>query len=538
MKRLAVAFSALVIAASARAPVLAQSVDRTAINGIIDQGLNHSQVMQTAAYLTDRIGGRITNSPQMRQAEAWTQQQFRDWGLSNVHTEGFEFGRGWSAVRSSARMTAPRTLDLRVIPVAWTPGTNGVISAGVIVAPITKVEDFDKWRGKLSGKIVMVSRPDVRPDPTEAPFRRLTGEDLSSGGAYNQPNYSPAAIERGLKAAEFADQLDAFLASEGALAWVRMSARDGGLLHGTGYQYQVGKTPKLAGLELAAEDYRRLARLALTDAPPTLELMSEVQFHDEDTKAYNIFAEIPGTGGTSQYVMAGAHLDSWAASDGATDNAAGSAVVMEAARILKTLGVRPKRTIRFALWSGEEQGILGSLAYVDRHLATRAPLAADSPYRDLTIQRTWRSRWPIQPREGHSDLVAYFNLDNGSGKIRGINAEGNVAAVPIFQEWLAPFASMGATSVSLRNSGGTDHVYMQTVGIPGYQFIQDPLDYSSRTHHTSIDSYERLKPEDLRQSAIIMASFLLNAANRDQPLPRMPIPTQPTPTDPFEYPAD
>lgn len=538
MKRLAVAFSALVIAASASAPVLAQSVDRTAINGIIDQGLNHSQVMQTAAYLTDRIGGRITNSPQMRQAESWTQQQFRDWGLSNVHAEGFEFGRGWSAVRSSARMTAPRTLDLRVIPVAWTPGTNGVISAGVVVAPIAKVEDFDKWRGKLSGKIVMVSRPDVRPDPTEAPFRRLTGEDLSSGGAYNQPTYSPAAIERGLKTAEFADQLDAFLASEGALAWVRMSARDGGLLHGTGYQYQVGKTPKLAGLELAAEDYRRLARLALTDAPPTLELMSEVQFHDEDTKAYNIFAEIPGTGGTSQYVIAGAHLDSWAASDGATDNAAGSAVVMEAARILKTLGVRPKRTIRFALWSGEEQGILGSLAYVDRHLATRAPLTADSPYRDLTIQRTWRSRWPIQPREGHSDLVAYFNLDNGSGKIRGINAEGNVAAVPIFQEWLAPFASMGATSVSLRNSGGTDHVYMQTVGIPGYQFIQDPLDYGSRTHHTSIDSYERLKPEDLRQSAIIMASFLLNAANRDQPLPRMPVPTQPTPTDPFEYPAD
>ena len=538
MKRLAVALSALVIAASASGPVLAQSVDRTAINGIIDQGLNHSEVMQTAAYLTDRIGGRITNSPQMRQAEAWTQQQFRDWGLSNVHAEGFEFGRGWSAVRSSARMTAPRTLDLRVIPVAWTPGTNGVISAGVVVAPIARVEDFDKWRGKLSGKIVMVSRPDVRPDPTEAPFRRLTGDDLSSGGAYNQPNYSPAAIERGLKTAEFADQLDAFLAAEGTLAWVRMSARDGGLLHGTGYQYQVGKTPKLAGLELAAEDYRRLARLALTDAPPTLELMSEVQFHDEDTKAYNIFAEIPGTGGTSQYVMAGAHLDSWAASDGATDNAAGSAVVMEAARILKTLGVRPKRTIRFALWSGEEQGILGSLAYVDRHLATRAPLAADSPYRDLTIQRTWRSRWPIQPRDGHSDLVAYFNLDNGSGKIRGINAEGNVAAVPIFQEWLAPFASMGATSVSLRNSGGTDHVYMQTVGIPGYQFIQDPLDYSSRTHHTSIDSYERLKPEDLRQSAIIMASFLLNAANRDQPLPRMPVPTQPTPTDPFEYPAD
>lgn len=289
-------------------------------------------------------------------------------------------------------------------------------------------------------------------------------------------------------------------------------------------------------MELAAEDYRRLARLALTDTPPTLELMSEVQFHDEDVNAYNILADIPGSGGTSEYVMAGAHLDSWVASDGAVDNAAGSAVVMEAARILKTLNVRPKRTIRFALWSGEEQGILGSLAYVDRHLATRAP-SNDPALANLPNNRTWRSRWPIEPREGYRDLVAYFNLDNGSGKIRGINAEGNVAAVPIFQEWLAPFASMGATTVSLR-FGGTDHVYMQTVGVPGYQFIQDPLDYSSRLHHTSIDSYDHLKPEDMRQAAIILASFLLNAANRDEPLPRMPLPTEPTPTDPFEYPAD
>ena len=217
--------------------------------------------------------------------------------------------------------------------------------------------------------------------------------------------------------------------------------------------------------------------------------------------------------------------------------AAGSAVVMEAARILKAMNVRPKRAIRFALWSGEEQGLHGSLAYVDRHLATRAPLG-DPELDALHPSRTWRARWPIQPRDGYSDLVAYFNIDNGSGKIRGINAEGNVAAAPIFQEWLAPFASMGATTVSLRNSGGTDHVYMQAVGIPGYQFIQDPLDYSARIHHTSIDSYDHLKPEDMRQAAIILASFLLNAANRDEPLPRMPLPTQPTPSDPFEYPQD
>ncbi|WP_292071849.1 M20/M25/M40 family metallo-hydrolase [Brevundimonas sp. UBA7534] len=534
MSRLLAFVSAAALLAT---PVAAQSVDRVAVNGIIDQGLNHSQVMQTAAWLTDRIGGRMTNSPQMRQAEAWTQQQFRDWGLSNVRAEGFEFGRGWEVVRASARMTAPRALKLRAIPVAWTPGTNGTISAGVFVAPISEVEDFDKWRGKLAGKIVMISKPGTGSEPTEPAFRRWTSAELSERNAYNQPQYSPAAVERQLERADFAARMDAFLVEEGALAWVRISQRDGGLLHGTGYTYQVGATPKLAGMELAAEDYRRLARLALTDAPPTLELNSEVRFHDEDVNAYNILADIPGTARGTEYVMAGAHLDSWAASDGAQDNAAGSAVVMEAARILKALGVRPKRTIRFALWNGEEQGLLGSLAYVDRYLATRAS-ATDPAWADLPNNRTWRHRWPIEPRPGYRDLVAYFNIDNGSGKIRGINAEGNVAAAPIFQEWLAPFASMGATTVSLRNSGGTDHVYMQAVGVPGYQFIQDPLDYSARIHHTSIDSYDHLKPEDMRQAAIILASFLLNAANRDEPLPRMPLPTQPTPSDPFEYPQD
>jgi carboxypeptidase Q len=533
MSRLLAFVSAAALLAT---PVAAQSVDRVAVNGIIDQGLNHSQVMQTAAYLTDRIGGRMTNSPQMREAERWAQQQFRDYGLSDVRAEGFEFGRGWSIVRSSARMTAPRPLDLRAIPVAWTPSTNGTVSGGVIVAPISKVEDFDKWRGKLSGKIVMLSQPGTGSEPTEPAFRRWTSAELAERNVYNQPQHSPAAIERSLKTVNFANELDAFLVEQGALAWVRISQRDGGLLHGTGYTYQVGATPKLAGMELAAEDYRRLARLALTDAPPTLELNSEVRFHDEDVNAYNILADIPGTARGTEYVMAGAHLDSWVASDGAVDNAAGSAVVMEAARILKTLNVRPKRTIRFALWNGEEQGILGSLAYVDQHLATRAP-SNDPALAGLSNNRTWRNRWPVEPRAGYRDLVAYFNLDNGSGKIRGINAEGNVAAAPIFQEWLAPFASMGATTVSLRNSGGTDHVYMQTVGVPGYQFIQDPLDYSSRLHHTSIDSYDHLKAEDLRQAAVILASFLLNAANRDEPLPRMPLPTQPTPSDPFEYPA-
>jgi hypothetical protein len=535
MSRLLILLASAALAAPlAAAPASAQSVDRVAVNGILDQGLNHSQVMQTAAHLTDNIGGRLTNSPAMREAETWTQQQFRDWGLSNVRAEGFEFGRGWSIVRSSARMTEPRVLDLRAIPIAWTPGTNGTISAGVVVAPMTRVADFERYRGQLRGKIVMVTQPNTGSEPAEAPFRRLTDEQLRSGNVYPQPQYSPAAIERQLAAPNFAIALDNFLAEEGALALVRMSARDGGLLHGTGSGFRVGQTPKVPGMELAAEDYRRLARLARTDTPPTLALMSEVQFHDEDVNAYNVLADIPGTDRSGEYVMAGAHFDSWVASDGASDNAAGTAVVMEAARILMQLGVRPKRTIRFALWNGEEQGLWGSLAYVDRHLATRAP-STDPRLAGQPNNRTWRTRWPVQPREGHGDLTAYFNIDNGSGKIRGINAEGNVAAAPIFQEWLAPFASLGASTVSLRTSGGTDHVYMQSVGIPGYQFIQDPLDYDSRIHHTSVDSYDHLKPDDLRQAAVILASFLLNAANRDQPLPRMPIPTQPTPSDPFEY---
>ncbi len=535
MTRLFAAASAAVLLCAA--PVSAQAPDLVAVNRILDQGMNHSQVMATAAYLTDRIGGRLTNSPQMREAEAWTQQQFRDWGLSNVRAEGFEFGRGWSIVRSSARMIAPRTMDLRAIPVAWTPSTDGVISGEVVLAPMSRAADFERWRGKLAGKIVMISEPREAEPPTTAAFRRWTDDELAGRTAYVQPNHSPAAVQRGLDREDFALQMDAFLAEEGALGWVRMSYRDGGLLHGTGYTHRLGATPRLAGLELAAEDYRRLVRLSRAGAAPRLELLSEVRFHDEDPNAYNILADIPGTSRSGEYVMAGAHFDSWVASDGAVDNAAGTAVVMEAARILRAMNVRPKRTIRFALWNGEEQGLLGSLAYVDRHLATRAPL--DDPERaDLPNNRTWRARWPVQPRDGHADLAAYFNIDNGSGRIRGINAEGNVAAAAVFEEWLRPFHSLGATTVSLRNAGGTDHVYMQTVGVPGFQFIQDPLDYGSRLHHTSIDSYDHLQPEDLRQAAVVLAGLLLAAANSDEPLPRMPLPTRPAPTDPFEAAAE
>lgn len=515
----------------------ADQADLDTINRIVDEGFNRSHLPLTASYLTDRIGGRLTNSPQMRQAERWTQQQYRDWGLKNVHTEGFDFGRGWSIEKSSVRLIQPRIAQYHAIPVAWTPPTNGAISATIVVAPMTKEEDFERWRGKLRGQIVLVTQPDAGSEPLVAPFVRLSHEDVDKLEAYRQPLVSmEEEVEKRLERNRFEAKRDQFLAAEGALAWVRKSYRDGGLLHGEGYMHRRDESPKLPGFELAAEHYRQLARLAKMGPAPTLELVSDVKYYDEDPNAYNVLADLQGRDAKAGYVMAGAHLDSWVASDGAQDNAAGSAVVMEAARILSTLGLKPKRTIRFALWAGEEQGLYGSIDYTQRHLVSRAPL--ESPERaKLPAYATWNLRWPVKAGPDYNAMAAYFNLDNGSGKIRGIYAEGNIAATPILKTWLAPFASMGADAVVAAPTYGTDHVAMQAVGIPGFQFIQDPLDYGSRVHHSSVDSYDHLKMEDLKQAAVIMAAMLWMSAEREQPLPKKPLPGKPTQTDPFEYEA-
>ncbi len=501
---------------------------------IIDQGLVHSQVMQTAEYLDDHIGARLTNSPAMRQAETWTQAQFRGWGLRNVHKDGFDFGRGWSIVSSSVRMTAPRAMQLTAIPVAWTPGTNGTITAPIVVAPMKHERDFAAWHGKLAGKIVLYSLPDDGSEQTEAGFKRLTPEDLTKMEKYDEPTYDPARLASTARRVAFAGKLDAFLKSEGALASAKMAYRDGKLLQGEGYHYRVGDTVSLPSFEIAAEDYRRLARLAKTGPAPTLEITSNVAFDDSDPKAYNIIAEIPGTSGGTEYVMAGAHLDSWAAGDGAADNGAGSVVVMEAARILSTLGVRPKRTIRFVLWAGEEQGLVGSMAYVEKYLATRAPAPGGSVGGLLEYLR-WRYRFPIKPQPGHKDLVAYFNLDNGSGRLHGLHAQGNLAAMPLLRDWLTPFAGMGAGDVVSSSTSSTDHVLIDEVGIPAFQFIQDPLDYGSRVHHSSLDTFDHLKADDLRQASVVLAGVLLEAANSSKTLPRMPLPTEGPPTSPFRY---
>lgn len=526
--------SILVLAASALVvapPLAAQSTAPSVVERIIDEGTNRSQVMTTAQYLTDVIGPRLTNSPGYHKAEDWTMEMFRKWGLTNVHKEGFEFGRSWWVERANVRMTAPRPVELVATPVAWTPGTDGVVSAPVVLAPLDDDASLEKWKGKLAGKIVLISAPHGFPEPTEPALKRLSDEDLAKAAAYEIPKVSaerPGVPSRLSSQIAFPERRNAFLKAEGAVAFIKLSDRDGKLVGGTAYQFLKSNAPGVPGFDMAAEDYLRLARLTEIGITPELEVMSKVGIDDSNTVAGNIIADIPGTDPKAGYVMAGAHLDSWAAGDGAADNGAGTAVVMEAARIIKASGIRTKRTIRFALWGGEEQGLIGSMAYVEKHIATR-PGSENMVGIEKFIN--WTNGWPITPGPDHGKLAAYFNLDNGSGRIRGINAQHNPALVPIFEQWFAPFRSMGAGTVSLRKVGGTDHLFFDAVGIPAFQFIQDPLDYGSRLHHTSIDTFDHLNAADMKQGAIILATFLVNAANADKPLPRLPFPTAPKPAE-------
>ncbi len=532
MKPMSAAWLSPFLFAASYSAMAQSGVDANMINRIADEGYNHGQVVSIAAHLTDQIGGRMTNSPAMRKAEKWTQEQFRAWGLKDVHAEAFDFGRGWWIESSHTRMLAPRSLSLRSIPVAWTPATNGAVTASIVVAPIRHQRDLEKWRGKLKGKIVLVTYPDAPKDETAGSFKRLDDAELGKLSTYDQPFHDPEANRDTIRQwFDNARETNRFMAAEGALAIVKMSRIGHGLVHGEGYFYRKGETLTLPEVEMAAEDYRRLARLAKV-GDVKLELDSRVHFEDGDLNGYNIIADIPGKDPKAGYVMAGAHLDSWVAADGAADNAAGSAVVMEAARILASLPNKPKRTIRFALWSGEEQGLIGSAAYIEKHLAKR-PASSDPVL--ARYPHYFTDTYPITPLAGFKDLAGYFNIDNGSGKIRGIYAEGNFAAIPMLRSWMAPFESMGANRVVAQKTGGTDHEMMAGMGLPAFQFIQDPLDYNTKVHHTTLDTFDHLRTEDMRQAAVILATVLLQAAESDTPLPRNVLPRQPNATDPFHY---
>jgi len=501
-----------------------EPVDLSMMTRIRDEGLNHSEVMETLFHLTDVIGPRLTGSPQAKQANEWTRDQFTHWGLANAHLEGFPFGRGWSFSSCQVRLTSPHPALLLAYPKAWTPGTQGTVHGPVMRVKIETEKDLDPYRGKVAGKILLLAdiRDPNRPSFPEPP-ERYSREDLAKLGEYEirEPrDWHRRALER----YRLRQAVNKFLETEKVAATLELSPRPNGIVVVSGGgSWKPGESTGTTALVLAAESYNEISRLLDHDQPVELDVDVAARFYDDDPQAYDTIAEIPGTDKRDEIVMAGAHLDSWHSGTGATDNAAGSAVVMEAARILKALGVKPRRTIRFALWTGEEQGLLGSHAYVQRHFASH-PENTDPKQKD--IPEEYREvRWPLQLKPEHAKLSAYYNLDNGSGKVRGIYLQGNDMVRPIFEAWLAPFRDEGATTITIRNTGGTDHQSFDAVGLPGFQFIQDDVEYETLTHHTNLDAYERLQPTDMMRNATIAAAFAYLTANRDDKLPRKPFST-------------
>jgi carboxypeptidase Q len=491
--------------------------DYDAIYKLKDEGFSRSQVMEIESYLTDVYGPRLTNSPNVKAAAEWTTKKMTEWQLANVKTDAWEpFGRGWSNEKFFAEMVGPRPFILIGYPKAWTPGTNGPVTAEVVYAPIAKEEDMQKFKGQLKGKLIITQVPDPVLPHFEADAKRYTDAELADLANFQITGGGDKAMAD--RIAQFRAQRDLqtkmtkFFLDEGVVAWLEDQRGD----DGTVFAQQGGSRdpkdpPSLPRVALAAEHYGRIYRLLEKKIPVSITLDIENKFYDDDLKSFNITAEIPGTDKADEVVMLGGHFDSWQAGTGATDNGAGSAVMLEAIRILKASALKMRRTVRIGLWTGEEEGLLGSRAYVKEHFG-------DPETMKLTPE--------------HAKLDAYYNIDNGTGKIRGVYLQGNEAVAPIFTAWMEPFHNLGMTTLSIRNTGGTDHLAFNSVGLPGFQFIQDPMDYDSRTHHSNMDLYERVQEADMKQMAVIVASFVYMTANRPDMLPRKPLPP-PTPQPRF-----
>lgn len=500
-----------------------EPIDFDIVNKIRDQGFNHSQVMEYTGYLSDVIGPRLAATPAMRAANDWTLEKFNEFGLENAHLESFEFGPGWTRIKSTVLMTAPRMQQLQAMPISWLPGTDGAIRGDAILAELDSKQDFEKFDdGVLAGKVVLISAPRSRGDPPEKIIVRRDNENLQQIAEFEIPTGKDDPDDYGERQ-RFAAERYKFLQEQGAIAVVTRSDKDGALINAEGGIPKAGEIRELPGVAMTWEDYGRITRLLDRGLTVTLELDIAVAFHDEDTKIYNTIAEIPGRGRNPEIVIAGAHLDSWFMGDGAMDNAAGSAIVMEAARILMALEIKPERTIRFALWAAEEQGLLGSIHHVTTHFADKpAPGDETDMDGDVLLSRPG----PVRKKADYERLSAMFNLDTGSGRIRGIWGEGNAAAKPIFERWFEPFHDVGAATVTLRPTGGTDHQPFDWVGLPGFTFMQDRLDYDTRVHHTQIDTMDHVNEADLKQASVVMASFLYHAAMREERIPRKPLLTE------------
>jgi hypothetical protein len=511
-------------------PLVAQeAVDLDAVHRIRDEALQNSKVMEHLFYLTDVSGSRLTNSPGFFNAADWVVKQLGEWGISARQEKWGPYGRGWTFTKFSAHMLEPTPVPLIGAPLAYTPGTNGPLSGDATIVAITTEADFAKYKGMLKGKMVLLGpgrelQMSMQPlglRRTDADLATIAqAPDAAQGGRGQRPPGADAIGGPGRQGgpfgggAQFQRALNKFLSDEGVAVAIRVGGgrSEGGTVFAQGGGSRDPKDPVPPPMvTLTPEHYNRIARLLDHKIPVTLEFNVDARFVDDRTDSVNVVGEIPGGRKRDEVVMIGAHLDSWHSGTGATDNAAGSAVMIEVMRILKTLNLRLDRTVRLALWSGEEQGILGSRAYVADHFAAREDMK-------------------LKPE--HAKLAGYFNVDNGSGKIRGIYLQGNDAMRPIFQAWLKPFEDLGASTISIRNTGGTDHLSFDAVGLPGFQFIQDQLEYDSRTHHSNMDVYDRVQRADMMQMAAIVTSFVYNTANRDTLLPRKPLPKAQPPQQP------
>jgi len=519
--------------------------DLTFVSRVKREAFERSQVMDTLSYLTDVYGPRLTASPEFKQAADWAVERLKSYGAENAKLEKWgTFGRSWALKQYSIEMLEPRYAVLDAAALAWSDATRGIMTGELVYAPYGgPVQTFDpqkqqqdldrfmaEWKGKLKGKIVLLTRPRPLVSPTQPLFSRYTDKELSDIAAAPEPVAKLSEVlkleipddpeeERALfrklptgvleqlaeERRKIGDRRAKFLKDEGVLAALYTSANslDGLIFAQAAGPWKAKDTLAPPSFIITREQYNRMVRLIEKNIAVKMRVNLAADISPNDVDAYNVTAELPGGAKKDEVVMIGAHLDSWHSGTGATDNAAGSAVMIEVMRILKALNIRLDRTVRIALWSGEEEGIFGSEGYVKLHFG-------DPETMKLTPE--------------HAKLSGYFNFDNGTGKIRGVYLQGNDAMRPIFEQWFAPFRDEGATTISIRNTGGTDHLSFDAVGLPGFQFIQDPMDYSRVTHHSQVDTLDHVHAEDLMQASAIIATIVAQTANRTDLLPRKPLP--------------
>lgn len=490
-------------------------IDEKVLADIKAEGFQNSKAMETVSYLTDVFGHRLTNSQNLKRAKDWMRQQMITFGLENVQLEEWgSWGSGWDLERFSAEMTAPTYERLHAHPLAWTPSTQGTVSGEPVIVSVRSPADFANYRGKLKGAIVMNGRV---PFPTSEsrggdPLKRLTDAELAKKAAAIDPAKDPDGggttnyqeEEKGwLEGLARGKQVTQFFKDEGVAALIQPSSRQHGILSVQG-SYFPDPAVNPPTFVVAREQYARMMRLIDRKVPVKVELSLATRANSNGTGS-NLVAEIKGSDSKlrDEVVLLGGHFDSWHAGTGAADNAASCVALVEALRILKAIGAKPRRTIRVALWDGEEQDYHGSIGYVRKH---------------------YGDPFTIQLKPDHARLSAYYNLDNGGGRIRGVYLQGNEGSRRIFEEMLAPFAYVGANTITTLNTGGSDHMAFDAVGLPGFQFIQDPLDYNTRVHHTNLDVLEAVNEEDLKVNAVIIAAIAYQTAMMPERMPRKPLP--------------